>query len=103
MNCIKIDSRIIEECIDTYGKKAQIDVAIEEMSELIKALIKERRTRYGKGHVDAVQNVHEEMADVTIMLIQLILIFDNAEEVQEQINRKMERQRIRLGLPEDSE
>ncbi len=40
---IQVDDNILEKAIKHYGVDSQVDVAIEEMSELIKALIKERR------------------------------------------------------------
>lgn len=62
----------------TYGNEMQIDVAIEEMSELIKALIKDRRVSDKKSS----DNVLEEMADVQIMLEQLRLIFGSTEKIE---------------------
>jgi NTP pyrophosphatase (non-canonical NTP hydrolase) len=61
----------LEKIIDTYGEQAQIDIAIEEMSELTKALLKYRRTKGNDAIVN--NNVTEEMADVKIMLAQLEL------------------------------
>ncbi len=40
---IQVDDNTLEKAIKHYGVDSQVDVAIEEMSELIKALIKERR------------------------------------------------------------
>lgn len=62
---------IYKNAIMNYGAIAQIDIAIEEMSELIQALSKYKRC---KKH-----NVEEEIADVQIMLDQLNLIFNNKE------------------------
>ena len=44
--------QIFRRCICTYGTNPQIDVAIEEMSELIKALLKWRRAG-GAGMTEA--------------------------------------------------
>lgn len=71
----------------TYGEIAQIDVAIEEMSELIQALSKYKR---GKEH-----NVEEEIADVSIMLDQLKIIFNN-RKVKKIRKRKIARLETRL-------
>lgn len=65
----------------TYGERNQIDMAIEEMSELTQALSKYKR---GKEH-----NVEEEIADVQIMLDQLKLIFNNRKI------KKIQRNKIR--------
>ena len=36
---------LLQKAIETYGKKGQVDVAIEEMAELTQALLHERRDR----------------------------------------------------------
>ena len=79
------EGRILEAAIDTWGSEMQIIVAIEEMSELTKAL-----TKYIRGDDAATisVNIREEMADVGIMLNQLSLIFgDTAEEEIRKLNR----------------
>ena len=86
--------------ISTYGETAQIDIAIEEMSELTKALLKKRRYD-NRPHKSSVSNlfrddVIEEIADVGIMLEQLIMIFDCETEVKEQIMFKLNRQNERM-------
>ena len=57
--------------IETYGKEAQKDVAIEECAELTKAILKERR--YGKTK-ESRENIIGEIADVKNMIEQLLLI-----------------------------
>ncbi|UZT82132.1 hypothetical protein [Caproicibacterium sp. BJN0003] len=75
----KKDRKEIEaNAILTYGKQMQEDMAIEEMSELIKVLIKNRRLSDKK----ALGNVLEEMADVQIMLEQLRLIFGSTKKIE---------------------
>ena len=79
------EGRILEAAIDTWGSEMQVIVAIEEMSELTKAL-----TKYIRGDDAATisVNIREEMADVGIMLNQLSLIFgDTAEEEIRKLNR----------------
>ena len=76
---------ILGAAIDTWGTEMQVVVAIEEMSELTKAL-----TKYIRGDDAATIsiNIREEMADVGIMLNQLSLIFgDTAEEEIRKLNR----------------
>lgn len=63
---------VIAEIADTYGIEKQSDIAIEEMAELTKALLKFRRTI--PAHTEAVtaaKNIVEELADVQIMILQL--------------------------------
>ena len=88
---------VIKAAIATYGYPAQVDMAIEEMSELTKALCKERRTMLMPGkHAEAHANVIEEIADVAIMLAQLLLIFDRDNEIQKEVDYKIDRLEQRL-------
>lgn len=73
---------ILEGAIKKFGIRPQVIVAIEELAELQKELTKRLR---GKGKVEA---LHEEMADVSIMLNQLELIF--GDPIEEEI-AKLER------------
>ena len=69
---------IIHEMIGKFGEDSQIDVAIEEMSELTKELIKYKRSKIHEREKAAASKEHviEEIADVTFMLEYLIEIFD---------------------------
>lgn len=72
---------VLQEAVAAYGTHAQVDMAIEEMSELTKALCKERRCGLGQGsRAQAHANIIEEIADVIIMLAQLLIIFDKDRE-----------------------
>ncbi len=83
------EGRILEAAIDTWGPEMQMIVAIEEMSELTKALTKYIRA-YDVTEIEA--NIREEMADVGIMLNQLSLIFgDTTEEEIRKLNRLQRR------------
>jgi len=64
---------IYRKAIDTWGAMSQVDMAIEECSELIKSLIKRRRN---PSNPVTTNNVLEEMADVAIMIEQLKVIYD---------------------------
>ena len=93
------EAKILERAINTYGAYAQVDMAIEEMAELTKALLKHRRAleskkTTGDGFMQAVSAVLEEMADVGIMLNQLALIFGDCNE---QEIAKLERLERRLS------
>ena len=74
---------ILTAAIRTFGEKAQEDVAIEECSELIQAISHKHR---GREH-----NIAEEIADVEIMLEQLKIINNCAEEVAEIHKQKIQR------------
>lgn len=79
----------LERAIEHYGKDMQLNVAIEEFSELIKEICKYKR---GEDNLD---NIIEEMADCQIMLAQLRIIFD-IKDLQPQILEKLERLEKRL-------
>jgi len=80
--------------IDTYGTTPQIDMAIEECSELIKALLKARR---GKDEPEVLRDaIIDEIADVEIMLNQLKIIHSCTKAVDERIDFKINRQIERL-------
>ena len=64
---------ILSEAIKVFGEKEQEEVAIEECSELIQAICHKHR---GREH-----NLAEEIADVEIMLEQLKIINQCANEV----------------------
>ena len=91
---------ILEKAISTYGDEMQVDVAIEEMSELTKALLKLRRWAkkgtYENTICPGYQDIFEEIADVKIMIEQLEMIYDCKEEVNNQIEFKLNRLKERL-------
>ena len=70
------DERIMRQAIETYGVQSQCDVAIEEMAELTKAIVKIRRVAddYGKTQA-ALENLLEEIADVDIMIEQMKIMW----------------------------
>lgn len=78
--------RIIEE----YGSDKQQDIAIEECSELIKAICKYKRT------LDHVEDIVDEIADVKIMLAQLEIIFGCSGAVEDRVEYKINRQLERI-------
>lgn len=86
---------LLDRAITTYGASAQMDMAVEEMAELMtKALCKIKRAQAGCEVTAAIGNVIEEMADVQIMLDQLRIIFHRStEEIEE---AKLERLKNRL-------
>lgn len=81
---------IMARAIQHFGETAQIDMAVEEMSELTKAICKVKRAQAGAEMGAAVENVVEEIADVQIMLDQLRLIFARStDEVEEEKLRRL--------------
>ena len=90
------DERIMRQAIETYGVQSQCDVAIEEMAELTKAIVKIRRVAddYGKTQV-ALDNLLEEIADVDIMIDQLKIMW-GTKQVEEYRRKKLKRLAKRL-------
>lgn len=78
-----------KQLIKTFGSKHQILIAIEELSELQKELIKYLRNKDNQDHIS------EEMADVYIMLYQLRLIFKNDKKIDQYIKKKTKRTKER--------
>lgn len=87
MNKICYNERVktYTNAIITYGMEKQIIKAVEEMSECTKEICK---ILLGGGSYD---NLAEEIADATIMLEQLRLIFDNNDEVCRYMDEKVQR------------
>lgn len=84
----------IKEIANHYGLRSQEDVAIEECSELIKAILKRRRK------VGSIADIVDELADVEIMCEQLECLYDCKEMVEAKIDFKIARQRTRMEMGE---
>lgn len=86
-----MQEQILHRAIELYGEEMQIDIAIEEMAELIKELIKHKR---GANNRNAVV---EELADVVIMVAQLGMIFEvDEKELDKRLDFKINRLRKRM-------
>ena len=90
--------KIIRETVNLYGDK-QYMVAVEEMAELMQAIIKYLRIDnsscddVSQIQKEAINNITAEMADVYVMLeqLQLMLNIKNGD-IHAVINRKLNRQ-----------
>jgi NTP pyrophosphatase (non-canonical NTP hydrolase) len=93
-------NEVYYDAIEKYGIEAQVDVAIEEMSELTKALLKYRRVENKNIHTqeEPYFNLLEEIADVQIMLEQLRIIYDPGS-VETIMKRKQNRLAKKLEMP----
>ena len=91
----------MKQAIKTYGDNMQMLVAIEELSELQKAILKfirrENEDVDVKGMEKYRKDVIEEMADVEIMLKQLQIIFCSKGATQSVAAFKIDRLSKRLG------
>lgn len=83
---------VMIDALEYYGNDPQVDVAIEEMSELIKELLKNRRGKENRSMIA------DEMADVYIMLEQFKFIFGiNETELKVNAEFKIQRLKNRIG------
>lgn len=74
MVATKEKAKIYQEALNQWGMDAQINMAIEEMAELISALEHYRRLKKW-GHHATAEDVADEVADVEIMMEQLKFMF----------------------------
>lgn len=76
---------ICDEAVEKYGTESQINVLFEEMAELQNAICKYKRGRA------TVEQIAEEIADVSNMLVQTIMIFDCQELYEKFLDEKIDR------------
>lgn len=95
-------SEILESAISTYGIIPQMHQCTEEMAELIVAMSKYRRADSEEELEKAIENFIEEIADVYIMLQQMIVAVERLlpEEgmgkIKNQIDYKVNRLKERI-------
>ena len=83
--------QIYKQILSQFGNTMQIIVAIEEMSELQKALAKYLRGLQYHDYAEVLADVREEIADVQIMLDQMKMIFDDGQTIEKVIDEKLQR------------
>lgn len=99
--------KVLQEAIDHYGEESQLDMAIEEMSELTKAICKYKRAvkererdichSTAKDVIFAKGDIVEEIADVYVMLEQMMMIFNCKERVSAIASEKIRRLKARIN------
>lgn len=90
---------ILQKAIDTYGTHNQMLKCIEECGELSRAvsrILVELSSEDGFTTEESQENLYEELADIAIMIQQMIMMFDCADEVNKQIEFKLNRLKERL-------
>lgn len=85
------ESQILRDALAVYGDKNQKIVAIEEMAELQKELCK------NLGGAENYNCLAEEIADVQIMLEQMIMLYDCRADVVRWRREKLARLKIRMA------
>lgn len=92
---------------DLYGYQEQSLQTQEELAECIVAINKFRRTNIYKNQekIERRKNLISELADVLIMLCQMIHLLDCQEELEAEMDWKIQRQVERMkeaGIWEDN-
>ena len=86
MNFIISQKEQLQEIVNHYGADHQKDKLFEEMAELQKEVCKEKD---GKGDIP---HIAEELADVSIMLRQMQIIYGiTDEQIEQVVQEKIER------------
>ena len=99
VSCMKEFSAAYDKVYDSallvFGPDPQVDMMIEEMSELTKALLKYRRWNRFDDHTGTADKyldaIAEEMADVEIVMAQMKKLFHCENDVRRHKGEKMER------------
>lgn len=95
------EKKILGTALSFYGCEIQQVIAIEELSELQKELCKSLRVGADRPHIS------EEIADVQIMLEQMMMLYECHEDVaiwrRKKVNRLYERLIRDGGLRGDSD
>lgn len=89
---------VLRQTLRKNGVSEQLTVAIEECAELIQAISKIKR--YGK-EPELIYNLTEEIADVQIIINELLLIFGCKVKVTAWKKYKLERMEKRLEETEN--
>lgn len=85
---------VLRSAVEVWGEDLQIDIAIEELSELTTELARRQRGR------DSYSAIVEEIADVQLCLDQLKLMY-NRESVEMAEQSKVERLKQRVEADRD--
>ena len=85
------NDKICLNAIEKFGEQKQLDIAIEELSELIKAILKTKRGNKD-NEAKLIEDVASELADVQIVCFQVQYIFGiKNNTISEIINSKIDR------------
>lgn len=96
MKTTLFQQKTLQKAINWHGADKQMLIAIEELSELQKAIVKYFR----KPTEETKSDISEEMADVYVMLKQLEIMHKNDTEVQKNIDYKIKRLQERIKKEE---
>lgn len=98
------EEKICRDALSKWGVSLQFDVAVEEMAELTKELMKYNRRSllHGDFHPEVYSDrIAEETADVEFMLAQVKCVFNNHALVEKIKGEKFARLRERIDSEKD--
>ena len=84
---------LLQAAVEKWGIQSQVMMAIEEMGELLQAISKVHRN----GN-NSIYNLLEEIADVRIMMDQLVLIFEPSTTMKVSLEEEIKLQRLAFRL-----
>lgn len=88
---------ILEHIVKYYGEESQLGMVSEECGELLQAVNKYRRAGTSTDKLKAIISAKGEIADVAIMILQLMLIFDiKQKDLLQEIDYKLLRMKRRM-------
>jgi NTP pyrophosphatase (non-canonical NTP hydrolase) len=91
---MEINIDILKQAIDKWGHDSQINMIEEECLELALAIHKSKRK--SSSFDESIDNIIDEIADVSIIIQQAYLMFP-MDKINERIEYKMERLKNRLN------
>lgn len=94
-----MDKSILQKAIDTYGTHNQMLKCIEECGELSRAvsrILTELSSGDGFTTEESLANLQEELADVSIMIEQVVMMFKFEKDVNQYKAFKLNRLKERL-------
>lgn len=97
------ERKVYADALDTWGAEAQTKMLFEEIGELMQAVCKAGRVTNWEQRMEVWHNIAEEIADVSIMLGQMALLFDVEDAVEVQKREKIERLMKRLEAAHNRE
>ena len=94
-----MNKEILKKAIETYGTHNQMLKCVEECGELARAVSRiliELSSGDGFTTEESLANLEEELADVSIMVEQMLMMFKCEKDVNQYIEFKLDRLEERL-------
>lgn len=94
---------VYEDALNTWGAEAQTKMLFEEIGELMQAVCKAGQVKNWEQRTKVWHNIAEEIADVSIMLGQMAVLFDVEDSVEKCKREKTARLMKRLEAAHNGE